>query len=95
VKQPNSGSDFDELILKELNEHLKALISLCMENKRDLDYVKFNLDYIKFKLEEIENKSKETNLIHFKEASKNLINIKNNWKWPHNPGFDILSDSDK
>lgn len=88
MKQYNSGSDFDELILKELNEHLKALISLCMENKRDLDY-------IKFKLEMLEDKYKELNLIHVKEAPKNLINIKNNWKWPPNPGFDVLSDRDE
>lgn len=91
MKQYN-GAEIDELILKELNEHLKALITLCMENKRDLDYVKYNLDYIKFKLEEIENKPKGTNLINFKEASKNL---KKNWNWNINPSFDALLDKEK
>jgi len=84
VKQYN-GAEIDELILKELNEHLKALITLCIENKRDLDYVKYNLDYIKFKLDDLENKP---------EAPKNLIN-KKNWNWVINPSFDALSDRDK
>ena len=78
-----TGAEIDELILKELNEHLKALITLCMENKRDLDYVKYNLDYIKFKLDDLENKP---------EASKNL---KKNWNWGINPSFLALSDRDK
>ena len=89
-----NGAEIDELILKELNEHLKALITLSMENKRDLDYVKYNLEYIKFKLDELENKTKETNLINFKEAPKNLNN-KKNWKWDINPSFLALSDRDK
>jgi hypothetical protein len=75
------GSSFDDFILKELNEHLKALISLCMDNKRDLDY-------IKFKLEMLEQKSEDVNLINIKGAPK-----KSNW--PSNPGFDILSDRDE
>jgi hypothetical protein len=75
------GSSFDDFILKELNEHLKALISLCMDNKRDLDY-------IKFKLEMLEQKSEDVNLINIKSPPKK-------WNWPRNPGFDILSDRDE
>jgi len=80
MNKDHLGSYFDDFILKELNEHLKALISLCMDNKRDLDY-------IKFKLEMLEQKSEDVNLINVKEAPK--------WKWPPNPGFDVLSDRDE
>ena len=80
MNKDHLGSYFDDFILKELNEHLKALISLCMDNKRDLDY-------IKFKLEMLEQKSEDVNLINVKGAPK--------WKWPPNPGFDILSDRDE
>jgi hypothetical protein len=80
MNKDHLGSYFDDFILKELNEHLKALISLCMDNKRDLDY-------IKFKLEMLEQKSEDVNLINIKEAPK--------LNWPRNPGFDILSDRDE
>jgi hypothetical protein len=52
-----------------------------MDNKRDLDY-------IKFKLEMLEQKSEDVNLINIKGAPKK-------WNWPRNPGFDILSDRDE
>ncbi len=81
MNKDHLGSYFDDFILKELNEHLKALISLCMDNKRDLDY-------IKFKLEMLEQKSEDVNLINIKGPPKK-------WNWPRNPGFDILSDRDE
>ena len=60
MKQYN-GAEIDELILKELNEHLKALITLCMENKRDLDYIKFKLDDLENKPEAPKNLKKNWN----------------------------------
>lgn len=60
MKQYN-GAEIDELILKELNEHLKALITLCMENKRDLDYIKFKLDDLENKPEPPKNLKKNWN----------------------------------
>ncbi|MFM6944995.1 MAG: hypothetical protein ACKOXV_06945 [Bacteroidota bacterium] len=75
------NNNFDDLILKELNEHLKALITLCMDNKRDLDY-------IKFKLEKLEYTIKETKSNNTEEIP--LINIKKSWDWKV-PSFDILS----
>ena len=80
MNKDHLGSYFDDFILKELNEHLKALISLCMDNKRDLDYIKFKLDTL-------EKKSEDVNLINVKGAPK--------LNWPRNPGFDVLSDRDE
>jgi hypothetical protein len=77
-----SASYFDEFILKELNEHLKALISLSMQNKSDIEYIKYKLDTLEKKLENVD-------LINVLETPKT-----NKWNWPRNPGFDILSQRD-
>ena len=59
------GSDFDEFLLRELNDHLKALISVSMENKRDLEYIKYKLDTL-------EKKSEDVNLINIKDKRQKI-----------------------
>lgn len=77
------GSDFDEFLLRELNDHLKTLISVSMENKRDLEYIKYKLDTL-------EKKSEDVNLINVNNTlGPQKLNL------PRMPGFDVLSDRDE